>query len=117
MPEKIRMCMEKGKKIGDGLNADKDNNKISSLINDCINVENHVLDIENINSTLERSDSYKNIKIKFLPNENEIFLFIKILRCIYKQRKKWKVEKIKRIFYRRKRMEKGMILIEAYLMN
>ena len=79
MPEKIRMCMEKGKKIGDSLNADKDNNKLSSLINDCINVENHVLDIKKINSTLKRSDSYKNIKIKFLPNENEINNFLEFI--------------------------------------
>jgi len=64
LPNKIKISLEKGKIINKEWNND---NKLSSLINDCINIENNIKDINNINEIIKHINIYKNIKIKFIP--------------------------------------------------
>ena len=71
LPNKIKISLEKGKII------DKEwdnNNKLNSLINDCINIEN---DIKTINIINEKIKKYKssNSEVKFnLCNDDIIIL-------------------------------------------
>ena len=60
---------EKGKKMDDDWN---DNEKLSSIINDCIIIENNIKDIKEINEKIEKSKSSLNIKIEFSPKEEDI---------------------------------------------
>ena len=53
-----------------------DNNELSSLINDCIIIENNIKDINLINENIKQWDKRKNIQIKFGPEENSINKFI-----------------------------------------
>ena len=51
LPDKIKSSLEKGKLIENDWN---DNSKLSSLINICINIENHINKINIINSNIEK---------------------------------------------------------------
>ena len=51
LPDKIISSLEKGKLIENDWN---DNSKLSSLINICINIENHINKINIINSNIEK---------------------------------------------------------------
>jgi len=68
MPNEIKLNLEKGKK----LNEEWDNNKINlnSKINDCINIENNIKNINEINKSLEKCNSQR-ITIKFEPEKDE----------------------------------------------
>jgi len=66
LPNKIKISLEKGKIINNEWN---NNNKLNSLINDCINIENNIKDINNINEIIKNINLNKNIKIKFVPEE------------------------------------------------
>ena len=60
LPNKIKISLEKGKLI------DKEwdnNNKLNSLINDCINIENNIKNINKINEKIKECKS-KNSEIK-----------------------------------------------------
>jgi len=63
---KIKIFLEKGKKINKEWNND---NKLNLLINDCINIENNIKDINNINEIIKNINLNKNKKIKFSPEE------------------------------------------------
>ena len=76
IPENIKISLEKGKLIGDQWN---DNSKLCFLIHDCINIENNIKDINIIKENIEKCNSYQNLKVKFLPEENEINNFIKFI--------------------------------------
>ena len=76
IPEIIKISLEKGKLIEEQKN---NVNKLSSLINDCINLENSIEDINTINKSIEKSKSYKNLKIKFLIDDKEINSFLKLI--------------------------------------
>ena len=69
LPNKIKISLDKGK-----INDDdwKDKNKLSALINNCINIENNIKDINNINAKIEKSHLNSKIEIKF--NSNEEFI-------------------------------------------
>ena len=72
MPTKIKSSLETGKLI----NNEWDNkDKLSLLINDCIKIENNILDINSLNEVINRCNSI-NIEIKFNPEEYEINNFI-----------------------------------------
>ena len=48
-----------------------DDKKLCSLINDCINIENNIKDINNINESMKKCNQSFNIKIDFFPEKEE----------------------------------------------
>ena len=77
IPQKIKISLEKGNLIRDEWWDDDD--KLCSLINDCINIENNIKDINTINENIEKCKSNQNVKIKFLQNEDEINNFVEFI--------------------------------------
>ena len=51
LPNKIRISIEKGKNIAKAWN---DENKLITLINDCINIENNLKNISIINQNIKK---------------------------------------------------------------
>jgi len=78
IPEKIKISLEKGNLIGD--EWWNDDNKLCSLINDCINIENNIKDINTIQENIEKCNLNKDIKVKFLQKEDEINSFIEFIK-------------------------------------
>ena len=77
LPNKTKILLEKGKTIDKEWN----NNKLISLINDCINIENNIKEINNINEKIKKCNYNQNIKIKFNPEEeNEINKFLEKIK-------------------------------------
>ena len=78
LPDKIKISLEKGKKINEEWNDDE---KLNSLINDCLNIENIIKEMNNINECIKKSNNSYNIKMNFFPEEedeiNKIFSLIK----------------------------------------
>ena len=70
LPNKIKLSLEKCKLINK--KEQIDNNKLSFLINECINIENNIKDIDTINENIKRYKSSNDFKIEFLPEEMEI---------------------------------------------
>ena len=69
LPNKIKLSLEKGKNIDKNWD---DYNELSSLINDCINIENNINYINIINDSIKKCNN-SNYKVKFLPDDdNEI---------------------------------------------
>ena len=66
LPNKLKISIEKGK---DMLDKEWNNDKLYSLINDCINIENNIEKINKINESMKKCKSSKNFKIKFIPEE------------------------------------------------
>ena len=66
LPNKLKISIEKGKDI---LDKEWNNDKLYSLINDCINIENNIEKINKINESMKKCKSSKNFKIKFIPEE------------------------------------------------
>ena len=75
LPNKVKASLEKGKLMDNEWN---DENKLCSLINDCINIEKNIQDIIEINEKINKCKSL-NIEVKFKPEEEE-----KIDKCIKK---------------------------------
>ena len=67
LPNKIKISLEKGKLIDKEWN----NNKLNSLINDCINIENDINTINKINEKIKECKS-TNIQIKFNLGNDDI---------------------------------------------
>ena len=68
LPSKIKSSLEKGKLIDKEWD---DEDKLSSVINDCINIENNIKKIENVNDCLKKSYNYNNTKIDFFPKDEK----------------------------------------------
>ena len=71
LPNKIKESLEKGKLI----NKEWNNNKLNSLINDCLNIENNIKEINIINKSIKKNHS-NDIIIKFKPEEKELNNFL-----------------------------------------
>ena len=69
LPNKIKISLDRGKKID---NEWDDKNKLSSIINDCINIENNIKGINAINESIKKYNSIDNLEIKFTTKKNEI---------------------------------------------
>ena len=67
LPNKIKESLEKGKLIKDKWN----NDKLSFSINICLNIEKNIKDINKINESINKNNSFEE-EIKLYPNENEI---------------------------------------------
>jgi len=74
LPNKIRQSLEKGK----ALDNDWNDNELNCVINDCINIENNIKDINFINQNIQKSNSNKNLEIKF--NEDGINNLLEIIK-------------------------------------
>ena len=81
LPNKIKTSLEKGKKIDNNWNS-KDI-PINSLINDCINIENSIKYINDLNGIMRKCRSL-NLNANFYPQENEIVVFLKTIKCFGK---------------------------------
>ena len=68
LPNKITYFLKKGQLLDKEYN---DNNKIKSLISDCINIENNIKDINNIKSKIKKSKDSINLKFNFYPKEED----------------------------------------------
>ena len=69
LPYQIKIYMEKGKKIIKEWD-DNINTKLNSKINDCINIENNIKTIKEINESIDKCKS-KEINIHFYPEKEE----------------------------------------------
>ena len=72
LPKKIKISLEKGKSIS----KEWDNNNLNSYINDCINIENNIKIIKEINENINKCKNNEKIKIKFEPKEESLNYFL-----------------------------------------
>ena len=74
LPNKIKLSIEKGKIIDDEW---ENEDKLSSIINDCINIENDIKNINDINENIQKCKSNKtNIKFSSADDVNNKLLKI-----------------------------------------
>ena len=79
IPEKMKIYLEKGKLLEK--EWDDDNSKLISRINDCINIDNNIKNIIEINQNITNCKSQE-INIKFMPEEEEkINKFLKSIKA------------------------------------
>ena len=74
MPDKVNKSLEKGKII----EKDIEKYKITSLINDCLNIENNILNINKINANIKNFKSTEK-KLYFFKSQKA---FDNIIKCI-----------------------------------
>ena len=67
LPNKIKKSLERCKAIGNNI----DENKIISLINDCISIEENINEINNINNSINKYNKLVDVKVFFSPNEED----------------------------------------------
>ena len=75
LPNKIKNSLAKGKLIEEHWNE----NKLNSLINDCLNIEHNIENINKINEIIKKNNSV-NISIKFYPEEKDISEFLEKIK-------------------------------------
>ena len=75
LPNKIKNSLTKGKLINEHWNE----NKLNSLINDCLNIERNIENINKINESVKKNNS-KNISLIFYPEEDEINRFLESIK-------------------------------------
>ena len=80
LPNKTKIYIEKGRKIEKEWNE----NKLISLINDCINIENNIKEINIIKEKLNIFNLNKKEKIKFNIEEKEMNQFLKNIKIFGK---------------------------------
>ena len=77
LPTKIQLSLEKGKNIDKDWNNE---NKLNSIINDCINIENNIKEITDIKDNIKNINDNK-IKINFYPDEeNKMRKFLETIK-------------------------------------
>jgi len=69
IPNQIKIYMEKGKKLIKEWD-DNNNIKLNNKINDCINIENNIKTIKEINESIDKCKS-KEVNIHFYPEKEE----------------------------------------------
>ena len=77
IPNEIKINLEIGKKLNE--EWDNDNNKLIKRINDCINIENNIKKIIDINENIKKSN-IKEVNIQFWPEDEHILKFIENIR-------------------------------------
>ena len=73
LPNKIKKSIDKGKRI----EKEWDENNLSSIINDCIIIENNIKEINKINDNVKKSNLNKGSKIEYNIEEEQINDLIK----------------------------------------
>ena len=69
LPEKIKELI----KTAENANKEYDDNKIDAFINICINIENSIKNIKEINDDIIKCQNFDNKQIKFIPENEELF--------------------------------------------
>ena len=77
LPSKIKSLLEKGRSINNDWN---DNDKLYSIINDCINIENSIKEINIINDNVKKYNLDNEIKFEFSPEDENTDNLIQIIR-------------------------------------
>ena len=67
LPNKIKISLERGKLINENWN----NNKLNSLINDCLNIENNINFIDKIKNIVNANKSF-DTELIFYTNEDKM---------------------------------------------
>jgi hypothetical protein len=81
LPNEIKYSLEKGRKINGDWN---DGNNLNKKIQDCLDIENNISIINEINQKIEKCNSSK-IKTKIVPeNDNELNEFLKTIKIFGK---------------------------------
>ncbi len=75
LPNKIKISLEKGKKINNEWNE----NNLPSLINDCINIENNIKNINLINESIKKFNNFDSL-IKFQNKDNELMTLLESIK-------------------------------------
>ena len=88
LPEKIKDLLKKA----ENANKEYDDNKIDSFINLCINIENSIKNIKEINDNIIKCKNFKSKLIKFIPDTD------KEINSIIEYIKKFKFIEIKKDF-------------------
>ena len=78
LPNKIKKSLEKCKVIENY----NEGNKIISLINECLTIENNIDEINKINDSINKYNNYTNINIVFYPKEEDDIQISKIINDI-----------------------------------
>ena len=65
LPNKVKKSLEKCKLIGNN----NEQNKIVSLINECVSIEENINEINKINESINKNNNLNDIKVIFLPKE------------------------------------------------
>ena len=76
LPSQIKTSLEKGKLIE---NEWKNEDELNILINDCINIENNLKDINNINDSVKKYNQNNKKNYRFFAYEDDFILKIKNL--------------------------------------
>ena len=76
LPKQIKLSIEKGKSI----DKEWDEKNLYSYINDCINIENYIKIVNNINDKINKSNIKNKIKFKFIPKENQLDSITKTIK-------------------------------------
>ena len=77
LPNKIKLCLEKGKKIDKNWN----NIELKLLLHDCINLENNIEDIEEVVERIKKcNENHNHKKIRFRPDETTINDFLEKIK-------------------------------------
>ena len=79
LPMIIKKSLEKGKLIE---NEWKNNDKLNSLVNDCINIEISLKDIILINESIEKFNKCDKINLKFINHNDNLIEDIKSFGCL-----------------------------------
>ena len=99
-PNKIKNLLKQGKNTIDQWKNNNEN-ELSSLINDCINIEKNLININNIEQNLKKCKNEMSSIIEFNPSEgNELNNFISNISDfgkLYKKSKEVNIEKNKEI--------------------
>ena len=75
LPYIIKNSLNKGKYI----NEHWKENKLNSLINDCLNIEKNIENIKKINKKMKKNNSI-NVSLNFYPKEDGINLFLESIK-------------------------------------
>jgi hypothetical protein len=70
LPNKVKNLLEKSKNLNNEWNNNEKNNKLNFSINECINIENNIKKINNINKYITKCNSMI-ITINFIPELDE----------------------------------------------
>ena len=77
LPNKIKKYLEKEKIPEEDWN---NANKLSSLINYCINIEMNIQHVNSINENIKKSKKFDDIKIMFIPENESVDKFIESIK-------------------------------------
>ena len=76
----VKNCQSSLEKCRNLDKEDYNKNEISILINECLNIENNIKDIKNVNENIKKCNNTSNLEIIFSPEEDEINKFLEEMK-------------------------------------